>query len=93
MRKIFVLVGLIVMVISAFILLQPNSGFYAYIMRALNRDIVYFSDGSLAEILLWDDKGTVTIGEGLDGEIRVFNNDEYKEIEQNKLLHYLDLLI
>ena len=93
MRKLIVLASLIALVIASFMLLQPDSKYYTDIMRELNRDIVYFSDGSLANIWLWDDKGTVTIGEGAKGEIIVFNKDEYKEIDQNKLLQYLNILI
>ncbi len=93
MRKLIVLVSLIALVIFLFILLQPDTGYYTGIMRELNRDIVYFSDGSLGNIWLWDDFGTAAIGEGQEGEIIVFNKDEYKEIDQNKLLQYLHVLI
>ena len=93
MRKLIVLASLIALVISTFMLLQPDSKYYINIMRALNRDTVYFPDASLANIWLWDDKGTVTIGEGQEGEITVLNKNEYKEIDQNKLLQYLNILI
>jgi hypothetical protein len=93
MRKSVVLAGLAAMIVSSFILLQPDSRHYSDIMRELNRDVVYFADGSLANIWLWDDEGTVTIGESADGELIVFNKDEYKEIDQNKLLQYLNVLI
>jgi hypothetical protein len=92
-RKIIVLVGLAAVVLAAFTLLQLDSGQYAYILRQLNRDIVYFNDGSLANIWLWDDKGAAAIGEDAEGEIIVFNKDEYKEIEENKPLRYLNVLI
>lgn len=85
--------GLITVIISSFILLQPDSKHYIDIMRGLNRDTLYFPDGSLVNIWLWDDKGAVAIGEGVEGEILVFDKDEYKEIDQDKLLHYLNVLI
>lgn len=93
MRQLIVLVSLIAVVVFLFMLLQPESEHYLDIMRALNRDIVYFPDASITNIWLWDDKGTVIVGEGQEGEIIVFNKDEYKEIEQNKLLQYLGVLI
>lgn len=93
MRSFIVLLSLIVLVIFSFLLLQPDFQHYQDIMRALNRDTVYFPDDSLANIWLWDDKGGVIIGEGPEGEIVVFNKDEYKSIEQNKLLQYLGILI
>jgi hypothetical protein len=93
MRQLTVLLSLIVLVIFSFLLLQPDSPHYSDIMRALNRDIVYFPDESLTNIWLWDDKGAIIIGEGQEGEIIVFNKDEYKRIDQNKLLQYLGILI
>ena len=93
MRQLIVLVSLIGLVISSFMLLQPDSGRYIEIVRALNRDTVYFPDASLTHIWLWDDKGALTLGEDREGEIIVFNKDEYKEIDQNKLLQYLGILI
>jgi hypothetical protein len=93
MRKVIVLVSLVGLVISLFMLLQSDSKLYIGIMRELNRDTVYFPDGGLVNIWLWDDKGTVAIGEDQAGEVIVFNKDEYKEIDQNKLLQYLNVLI
>jgi len=93
MRKLIVLTSLIALVISSFMLLQSGSKYYINIMRELNRDIVYFPDGSLTNIWLWDDKGTVTIGEDAEGDITTLNKDEYKEIDQNKPLEYLNILI
>lgn len=93
MRNLIILTGLIAVIISALILLDSDSAQYTYIMRELNRDTVYFHDQSLANFWLWDDKGAVAIGEGAQGEILVFNKDEFKEIEQNKLLWYLNILI
>ncbi len=81
------------MAVVAFILLQPDADYYVKIMRELNRDSVYFPDGSLKNILLWDDKGAVAIGTGDDNEIVVINKEDYKEIDQNILLRYLNMLI
>jgi len=93
MRKLIVLISLITLVLTSFILLQPDTRYYINIMRELNRDTVYFPDASLVNIWLWDDKGTVTIGEGAEGDIIVINKDEYKEIDQNRLLQYLNILL
>jgi len=92
-RKFIIVAGLVVLIASSFVLLQPDSPHYIFIMRLLNRDRVYFNDGSVKNIWLWDDKGEVTIGENSEEEITVINRDEYKEIEQNKLLRYLKVLI
>ena len=93
MRKLIVLAGLIAAIVVSFILLQPDSKRYSDIMRGLNRDTLYFPDGSLVNIWLWDDKGAVAVGEGAESGILVFDKDEYKEIDQNKLLLYLNALI
>lgn len=93
MRKFIVVAGLVVLIASSFVLVRSDSPQHIFIMRLLNRDLVYFADGSLKHIWLWDDKGEVTIGENLEEEIVVINRDEYREIEQNKLLRYLNVLI
>jgi len=94
MRKLIIPVGLVLTILVSFILLQMDaSGPYAYILRELNRDTVHFRDGGTADIWLWDDKGVAAIGENAEGEVTVFNKDEYKEIEENKLLRYLKNLI
>lgn len=93
MRKLIIIATFIVLVILLFLLLQPDSSYYSGIMRALNKDIVYFKDGGLLDFWLWDDKGSAAIGEDAGGEILVFDKDKYQEIEENRLLSYLNVLI
>lgn len=94
MRKLIIPVGLASTILISFLLLQTDSSEqYAYILRELNRDTVHFHDGGAAGIWLWDDKGAAAIGENAEGEVTLFHKDEYKEIEENKLLRYLKTLI
>jgi len=89
MKRILFCVIAGIFLIGAYFYFRLNSG----PLRLLNQDTLYLNNGDIVRGWIWDDKGGVVVGETLNKEIFIFKDNEYVEIERDKLLHYLRNLI
>lgn len=93
MKRIIFCIMAALFLIGAYFSLHINSGFKVNLMRLLNLDTLYLKNGNVLRGWIWDEKGGLVAGETTQGEIFIFNADEYAEIERDKFLHYLRQLI